>query len=408
MEKLELWTKVGKVFNESKNNSIGLQLGYLDHDADNQYGTKGYSSTHESIYANLIYQTNLITPENSVKVGLSYLRDDITEQLTQNVFETYDDTYSRFEETPGAFLEYTWQPGEKLTAVAGARLDHHNQYGYIFTPRLHFRWARSENSVLRLIGGKGWRTASPLAENPGIFASNRFIHIRGNDESDTPYGLQREQSWNFGGNLTQTLPFRRKATLSLDYYYTVFDNQILADFESNLQGFIIVNNQLRTSSGHSAQAQFDVELFKNFDVRLAYRYNDNKAFYGTELLTTPYNPYHKAFVNLAYETQSKWYFDLTVNWRSSQRLPDTTWLGDGFDIDGNAPSYYLANAQIRKFLTDDFEMYLGCENILNYTQDDPIIDADNPFSRNFDASYVYAPIFGRNVYAGLRYKLPYN
>ncbi len=408
MDKVEVWTKIGKVFNETKNNSIGLQLGYLDHNVDNMYGTKDYKSTHNSVYANLIYQTNIFTPKNSVKVGLSYLKDDIEEELHQDIFIAISDTYSRLEETPGAFLEYTWQPGEKLTAVAGARLDRHNLYGEIFTPRLHLRWAKSDNTVFRLIGGKGWRTANPLAENPGVFASNRRIDIRGNEESDTPYGLQREQSWNFGGNLTQTLPFTRKATLSLDYYYTVFNNQILADFESNGSGTILIGNQFGSSSGHSAQAQLDVELVKNFDVRVAYRYNENNAYYGEELLVTPYNPFHKAFINLAYETKSRWYVDFTLNWRSEQRIPNTDWLGDEFQLDDMAPSFFLANAQIRKFLTDDFEMYLGCENILNYRQDDPIIDSDNPFSRNFEASYIYAPIFGRNVYAGLRYKLPYN
>ena len=409
MDKLELWTKAGKVFNESKNNSIGLQLGYVDHEADNQYGTKAYSSTHQSIYANLIYQTNIITDQYSVKMGLSYLKDDINEELQQNTnFFPINESFSRLEETPGAFLEYTWQPGEKITAVAGARVDWHNIYGQIFTPRLHIRWAKSDNTVIRLVGGKGWRTASPLAENPGIFASNREILFVSEFDSNNPYGLEREQSWNFGGNLTQTLPFTRIATLSLDYYYTVFDNQILADFESESSGIIIFKNQIGTSSGHSAQAQLDVELFKNFDVRLAYRYNENKAYYGEELLVTPYNPFHKAFINLAYETKSRWYFDFTLNWRSEQRLPNTDWLGDQFRLDEMAPDFFLANAQIRKFLTDDFEMYLGCENILNFTQDDPIVNADNPFSRNFDASYIYAPIFGRNVYAGLRYKLPYN
>ena len=45
------------------------------------------------------------------------------------------------------------------------------------------------------------------------------------------------------------------------------------------------------------------------------------------------------------------------------------------------------------------------ENVLNYRQENPIIDADNPFGTEFDASMVWGPIFGRNIYAGFRWTL---
>ena len=50
-------------------------------------------------------------------------------------------------------------------------------------------------------------------------------------------------------------------------------------------------------------------------------------------------------------------------------------------------------------------VYAGVENILNFRQDNPIIDADNPFGNEFDASMVWGSIFGRNIYAGLRWKI---
>ena len=59
------------------------------------------------------------------------------------------------------------------------------------------------------------------------------------------------------------------------------------------------------------------------------------------------------------------------------------------------------NAQITKKFRK-FDVYLGCENLLNFTQKNPIIAVDNPFGLNFDASMIYAPIDGRIIYAGLR------
>jgi hypothetical protein len=48
---------------------------------------------------------------------------------------------------------------------------------------------------------------------------------------------------------------------------------------------------------------------------------------------------------------------------------------------------------------------LGGENLGSYKQLNPIISADDPFGSTFDTSLVYAPIFGKMFYAGLRFKL---
>jgi hypothetical protein len=66
--------------------------------------------------------------------------------------------------------------------------------------------------------------------------------------------------------------------------------------------------------------------------------------------------------------------------------------------------YFLLNAQITKKFRK-FETYLGCENILNYTQKDPIVAANDPFGSYFDASMIYAPVEGRIIYLGLRLEI---
>jgi len=403
MSKLELWSKVGKVFNEEKNSSVGFQVSYTDHNSTNDYTSKFYTNDHQSLYANLIYQTQLINDSHTVKTGLSYLGDVITETVLHNFDSEY---YNRSESVPGVFVEHTYLPSPKFTLVTGSRLDYHNTYGAIFTPRIHARFAVNEETVIRGVIGSGWRTANPFAETPSIFASNRQIDIISANNGN-PYGLNQERSWNFGGNLTQSLSLGKSSTLSLDYYYTYFENQVIADMESRLDGTILFYNQDGQSFGQSAQAQLDVELIDRFDVRLAYRFNENKALFGEEIKTIALNPVHKAFVNLAYETKNKWYFDFTLNWRGSQRLPNTDWLEAPFQLEDETPSYFLANTQVRKFLTDDFELYLGAENLFDFRLDNPIVSSDNPLNRNFEASYIWAPIFGRTIYFGLRYKLPY-
>jgi outer membrane receptor for ferrienterochelin and colicins len=52
-----------------------------------------------------------------------------------------------------------------------------------------------------------------------------------------------------------------------------------------------------------------------------------------------------------------------------------------------------------------YRLYAGAENLLDLTQHDPIISADNPFSETFDAASVWGPVSGRKFYAGIRWNI---
>ena len=70
-----------------------------------------------------------------------------------------------------------------------------------------------------------------------------------------------------------------------------------------------------------------------------------------------------------------------------------------------SPSISTVNAQITKVFSNQFELYIGGENITNVRQNNPILSADNPFGSNFDSTFVYGPVFGSMYYAGLRFKI---
>ncbi|HBN04385.1 MAG TPA: TonB-dependent receptor, partial [Bacteroidales bacterium] len=145
--------------------------------------------------------------------------------------------------------------------------------------------------------------------------------------------------------------------------------------------------------------QMDIllEPIKSFTITLAGRYNDVKTTYNGVLMEKPYVSKVKGLVVLSYKTKyDKWIFDLTTQFNGKQRIPNN--IGDK---QGYADPYIFMLGQVtRKFKHVD--VYVGCENITNYTQDTPVIGADRPFSNNFDASVVYAPVMGRLFYAGLR------
>ena len=116
-------------------------------------------------------------------------------------------------------------------------------------------------------------------------------------------------------------------------------------------------------------------------------------------------PKDRALLNLSYATNfKKWQFDYTVKWFGVTRLPNADSIPSQYHIHGTSESYFVMNAQITKRFKF-FELYLGAENITDFTQHNPIVAAEDPFGSNFDASMIWGPIDGRLFYGGLRFTL---
>lgn len=396
-ESFHSWIKLGRYINPLTESSFGVQVSFKQHDDYRAYGRRPLDVQEQGVFVNALYEQNLSGPNHRLKTGASFVQDDYSES-----FDIW--SFDQLERTVGAFAEYTYKWHGHLTVVLGQRVDHHNSVGLMYAPRLHARYALNEDMVFRLVAGKGWRTARVFSENAGLLANNRNWSIITSD-ADLPYGLNPEINYNLGANWTQKFTtLNREGVLTLDYYYTIFENQIVPDFESSSTGDIIIRNQDELTVAHSMQVQLDYELIKNLDMRLAYRYNINKAEYGGEEKTVPFNPFHRSFINLEYNHKDTWYFDVTVQWNGSQRLPDTEWMAESNRIDSETEDFFLVMAQVRTFLKKNFELYVGVENALDYRLDNPIVSAQDPWSSDFDASLIWAPIFGRNIYAGLRYR----
>jgi len=399
-EKWELYSKTGYVFAKRPGTSMGLQLSYLDHDQHNFYGNNTYSGLQRTFYANYIFQGILKTTDNTYKVGSSFMNDQVSEN-----FNTLD--YHRNERVAGMFAEYAHSYKEKFNMVAGLRADYHNYYGLFFTPRLHLRYAFTPRSVLRLSGGRALRTANIFTDNAYLMASSRVWNIESGD-SKLPYGLKPEIGWNYGINFTQKFRINyREAYITLDAYRTDFENQVVVDMDHNPQQVAIYNLH-GPSYSNTLQFEFNMEPRKRLFVKTAYRYVDTKVNYHEGLLQRPMVSKHRAFINLSYETRNNhWQFDLTTQFNGPKRLPMTGTNPAEYQRSDNSPAYFNLLSQITyltKIKQADFNLYLGVENLLNYKQNNPIVANDLPFSKYFDASMVWGPIYGRMLYMGLRLK----
>ena len=156
----------------------------------------------------------------------------------------------------------------------------------------------------------------------------------------------------------------------------------------------------------------EINYFINdyLNLRLAYKYYDIQTDYASGKFSKPLTPNHRFFANISYETKqlklnNQWKFDVTFNLIGEQRLPNTSTNPLQYQLDTYSNSYNLLNLQITKVFSKKFELYIGGENLTNLKQKNPILAADNPFGENFDTTIIYAPIFGRMLYSGLRFKI---
>jgi hypothetical protein len=101
---------------------------------------------------------------------------------------------------------------------------------------------------------------------------------------------------------------------------------------------------------------------------------------------------------------NKWTFDFTAQLNGRTKLPNFMAGQDKvIEKDGEyfSPIYPMFFAQItRKF--KGIDVYVGGENLGNYRQRNAILNADKPFSEDFNASAIWGPLSGIKIYAGLR------
>ena len=399
-KRFETSAKLGYVFPELPFQSIGFQAAYSNHQQDSYFGLNSYDITHESVYSNLIFNSIIGDTRNKFKTGLSFTYDSYNELVNATDFSRKEDSF-------GAFFEYAFDNLDTFSFTAGLRFDTHNLLGTFITPRLHLRYAPWDRGVFRASFGRGKRSANIFAENQQLFASSRQINIT--NSGGNVYGLNPEIAWNYGVSYLQKFNlFDKKGDITLDYYITDFSSQVVVDWENPQEvSFYDLEGK---SIAKSFQVEVNYEFYKGLNFRAAYKYFDVSTDYKRGNLEKPIQPKTRFFANLSYETDltennSQWKFDLTFNSIGKQRLPNTASNPVQYQLPEYSNSYSMLNSQITRVFSGTFEMYAGAENLTNIKQKNPILASNDPFGSSFDTTIVYAPIFGRAIYAGLRFKI---
>jgi len=397
-------SKVGKVFADKPYKSFGSQISYNNTVFTGSYGnllnSKVYDTKSSAIYVNLLYQSIIGNTFHQFQTGLSMQSDNVEERFQEAYFK-------RIETVPGAFFEYTYKPKETFSLVGGIRTDYNLIYGLSVTPRIHGKYRfNKDKTAIRVSAGTGRRTSNPLAQNQQIFPSGRELVFIPTDLS-LPYGLEQEVAINSG--LSFEHEFRltyMPATIGLDYFNTTFLQEVVVDRET--AGYAKFYNMQNGTRANSFQAQLDLSPARRTEIRLAYRRFDVQTKYDFATLAKPFVSKDRAFINVTQRTRNNWQFSSTATWYGPQRIAGVTLLNEPSTEpvyqSSYSPNFILWNGQVSKTLKKSFEVYVGVENALNYKQENPIQEANNPFDSKFDAGLVWGPVFGRMTYGGFRWR----
>ena len=180
---------------------------------------------------------------------------------------------------------------------------------------------------------------------------------------------------------------------------------MLADLDISPNKIVFYNLD-GNSYANSFQTQLDFVPAKNLELRLAYKYYDVQADFSGGKREIPFMAKNRGFFNASYATDKNdkgafWSFDTTLQLVGKQKLPNLNANPAEFRLPEYSDSFATLNAQISRNFNQNIRVYLGGENLTSYTQNQPIIDAKNPFGNYFDGGMVYAPIMPANFYLGV-------
>ena len=413
------YVKVGVPLNEDNSQNVAMIADYNYHDMDSYFGATRYLAGQHSGYLNLLYQ-NVINDSHRFTLGLNGTYDRYNEDFARNVWGMDVANVGNTDLlNAGAYGEYTYNSGEKLSVIAGLRGDWFLGQGFKVSPRVTLKYMPVDEIVIRANGGRGLRYSTPLVDNIGVFSTGKQFVGDFNEHI-------LEDAWTFGGNITYYFHFGASSNtyLSFDFFRTQFDQQMVIDYEFGRNQIHFYALDGRQAYTDNFQLDFSIDPVERFNITATFRYtNALQQMKGSEMpVEKPMTSRFKGVLNLQYATNlNKWIFDFTASLNGSCRVYDfmkelnvdgtmTQEPKDGVERvykNGRTPVYPMLYAQItRRF--KGWDVYIGAENLTNYTQEYVILGTRgedglvNPLAPSFDASCVWGPLMGIKAHIGFR------
>ena len=388
-----------------------LSFSCNDHAQNSVYGNVPYIADQRIGFTQLTWDKKVGSHDLLVGSAARYNFYDDNTPATQTADEVI---------IPSLFVQDEIRLAKKHSLLLGMRYDYDNRHGNIFTPRTAYRWKMTDNDILRLNAGTGFRVVNLFTEEHAALTGARDVIV-----AET---LEPEQSFNVNLNYLKKIYGDNGTFANIDasVFYTNFSNAILPDYDTN-PNQIIYDNLNGKSVSQGISANIDVVFPSGLRFLLGATFQDvrqtENGISSRQILTESYT----GTWNFGYNFKS---LDLNVDYTGNlygpMRLPT---LGENDPRSDFSPVWSIQNIQFTYKGLDNFEFYGGIKNLLDWTPNrgNPFIiaRANDPFDKNvtfdnngdavattnnpngltFDPSYVYGPNQGIRGFFGLRYRL---
>lgn len=391
--------------------SINFEFSYSDHDQNSVYGDTPYLAEQRIAFGQMLWDKSLKNHDLLFGVAARYnfYEDNTTATITADEVTI-----------PSIFVQDEIKLSEKQNVLLGLRYDYDNRHGSIATPRIAYKFKPTKTDIIRLNAGTGFRVVNLFTEEHAALTGARDVIIE--------EALDPEQSYNVNLNYLKKLYTKKGMIFTFDAsaWYTYFTNAIIPDYDTNpnqiiyanLDGHSIsqgisLNIDAVLGSGISGSIGATLQEVSQTENDIKSRQILTEKFTATWALSYKHYPTHLTL-------------DYTGNLYGPMRLPI---LGELDPRDEYSPTWSIQNIQLTYDGFNNFEIYGGVKNLLNWTPnkgnpfiiaraDDPFdknVDFDangnvlatpnNPYALTFDPSYIYGPNQGIRAFLGLRYTL---
>ena len=361
------------------------------------------------LYDKTYYNQWLVRPE--IRTTWSIKNDKLTAGAGFN-YETLDRTYfaNNVEFNSQYFyLQYDYNPTEKLNILAGFRYDNHSEYASQLSPKLAINY--KFNTSFSLKGSVGYGYKAPDFRqlffdftNPSVgytvlgynVAEDRLNELDSQGQIasrvsginfDEPLKPESSINFNFGG-------FYKKNRLKIElnaFYNSIsdlIDTGVVATKQNGQNVFSYFNYTNVFTYGLEYNSTYN--FTKDFSVSLGYQYltakdksvldnfEEHQYIRNSELQTIQisksdyfglYNrSKHTANLKLAYTIPSiKADINLRVLYRSKYGMFDTNGNGILDTYDNFISDYFITNLSASKYITDKLMLQAGANNLFDYT-----------------------------------------
>lgn len=390
---------------------IYFSFSATNHNQDSYYGTTKYVAKQQIGFGQLTWDKKI--ENHDLLFGSAYRYQFYNDNTTATVKPERTHIFSFFGQDEIKLAKMH-------SILLGSRLDYNNNHGYIYTPRIAYKWKFSDSDIFRINAGTGFRVVNLFTEEHAALTGSREVIV----EED----LKPEKSFNVNVNYLKKMRFENASSLGFDIsaWYTHFSNQIIPDYDTNPNQIIYKNlNGFAVTKG----VNMNIDYMSNFGLKaivgasILESENTKDGVTTTPILTEKYS----ANWAITYEIL-EWNvsFDYTGNLYGPMRLPLLSSLDPRA---ATSPVWSIQNIQATYKWNDKFELYGGIKNLLNWTPNkknafliarpnDPfdenvqfdsngnvIATPENPYALTFDPAYIYAPNQGIRGFLGLRYYL---